>query len=208
MNKEIEPIIINLTVYFESKYMDTISFNNDIQYCIDKLKTNDVYCQYNTIDSFISWMNDNNYQYKVLLEIKIMPYINIDNYYINKQNPNYHITAFILDKFIKYFLLMFFTTNNIAPYYFEDTKVNIDVNIEDMYLYSEELAKCDQQYLYNYLMSDDFINICQKYYYNHNNIYEPIIAKLIDEHSISLNDYINDNNQIHKLGDRRVILLE
>lgn len=208
MNKNIIPTKVESIVYFDSKFNSIIDLSPELKKCIQRLKYNDINVKYVIIDSSTSWVSEQYYQYRIKLYIEIMPFIDIPNYYQNGyKNLNYQFTKINFDKFWKYFLILMFTTNNFIPFYYEDTKLNIDndnCNIDDSYIHSENLAICDRKYLYEQLMSTKVVNQLSKLYDKNNIEYEPYVEELINKYSIELSKYIVKNNLI---SDNRKILV-
>lgn len=208
MNNDVIPTKVESVVYFDSKFNSAIDVSVELDKCVQRLQCNDIKVKYVIIDSSTSWVNEQNYQYRIRLNIEIMPFINISNYYQNGyKNLNYQFTKINFDKFWKYFLILMFTTNNFIPFYYEDTKLNIDnddYNIDDSYIHSENLAICDRKYLYEQLMSTKVVNQLSKLYDKNNIEYEPYVEELINKYSIELSKYIVKNNLI---SDNRKILV-
>lgn len=209
MNNDVIPTKIESVVYFDSKFNSAIDVSVELDKCVRRLQRNDIKVKYVIIDSSTSWVNERNYQYRIRLYIEIMPFINISNYYQNGyKNLNYQFTKINFDKFWKYFLILMFTTNNFIPFYYEDTKLNIDnddCNIDDSYIHSENLAICDRKYLYEQLMSTKVVNQLSKLYDKNNIEYELYIEELINKYSIELSKYIAKNDLIS--NNRKILLL-
>lgn len=209
MNNDVIPTKVESVVYFDSKFNSAIDVSVELDKCVQRLQCNDIKVKYVIIDSSTSWVNEQNYQYRIRLNIEIMPFINISNYYQNGyKNLNYQFTKINFDKFWKYFLILMFTTNNFIPFYYEDTKLNIDnddYNIDDSYIHSENLAICDRKYLYEQLMSTKVVNQLSLLYDKSNIEYEPYIKELIDKYSFELSKYIAKNDLIS--NNRKILVL-
>ena len=209
MNNDVISTKVESVVYFDSKFNSAIDISVELDKCVQRLQCNDIKVKYVIIDSSTSWVNELNYQYRIRLNIEIMPFINISNYYSDlHKNPNYQFSIFNFDKFWKYFIVLMFTTNNFIPFYYEDTKLFINNeynNIEDSYIHSEDLAICDRKYLYEQLMSTKVVNQLSKLYDKNNIEYEPYIEELINKYSIELSKYISQNNLINE--SRKILVL-
>lgn len=211
MHTEITPTCINAQVYFESKISDTYNFKEFFLQTVNKAKTNNVSIIFYLSDFTSSWINNKWYQYNINLNIQITPAVNLADYYdsLNIYKVNYSFDESTASTFLKYFLILLFTTEYYVPTYFEDVTISLDdkqFNVEYAYIHSDELAKCDCAYLYNKLMSREVVTQLNKWYHQNNIEYENRVKKLIDKYSVSLYDYLSHDDKMIT-SDRKIVIL-